>query len=115
MTVKNLVLMKIYITPEEKAHLQELAKRTEVSLSDLGRRLLVGRPVPDQQSKKDLMELLKCNADLARLGNLFKMALDNEEFVITSQNRGQNTDDLIKEIKTTQDQLKSLIADLKAA
>lgn len=115
MTVKNLVLMKIYVTPEEKKELQELAKRTEVSLSDLGRRLLVGRPVPDQQSKKDLIALIKCNADLARLGNLFKMALDNEEFVITSHNRGQNTDDLIKEIKITQDQLKSLIADLKAA
>ena len=98
-----LVPIKAHVSPQKKAELQELAARTNISLSTLIRRLIAGRQPPDLTQQQDSMELVKLRADLARLGNLFKMALDNEEFHITFSNRGRNAQDLMEEISATKD------------
>ena len=114
MAVTNLVLAKIYMDPDQKAELMDLAKRTGIPFSELGRRLLAGRRIPNQESKKDLLKLLECNADLARLGNLLKLALDNEEFEKTQYNKGLNTEELLQDIRMRQNEIKALIREFKA-
>lgn len=74
-------LVKTYLNDREKERLDELAAQLRISRSDLLRRLLMGHRLPDPsdfEAWEAIRHLLRVNADLARLGNLFKLALDEE-------------------------------------
>ena len=64
--------------PEEKEHLALLAQRAHISTSELVRRLATGAKLPDPSRYDAIMAIVRTNADLARLGNLLKMALDDK-------------------------------------
>ena len=70
--------IETYLTLEEKQRLDALTARLRLSRSDLLRRLAMGYRLPegDRDDWRAVRDLLRVNADQARLGNLFKLALD---------------------------------------
>ncbi|MEQ5777113.1 ribbon-helix-helix protein, CopG family [Thalassospira sp. NFXS8] len=105
-TTRNLV--KTYLDDTELARLDRLAGQLRLSRSELLRRLLMNSKLPDQrtfEASQAILDLLKVNADQARLGNLFKLALDEP----LSADLLAKFDQLIVEIEGTQNALKDLV------
>jgi hypothetical protein len=72
----------VSFTPEELVQVDALATQLRLNRSELLRRLVLGHRLPDAQafvSAQAIRDLLKVNADLARLGNLLKLALDDSD------------------------------------
>lgn len=103
---RSLRQVKSYLAAEEKQEVAALAKRAGVSISELVRRLVLGRVLPAPEKHRDTLELVKINADLARLGNLLRMALETKEF---KPPPGFSLGSLFANIRATQDLLKSKI------
>jgi len=97
------------VTPEEKAEVTALAKQARITPSELVRRLVLGQKLPDTNRHLAVIELAKVNGDLARLGNLLRMAIMEEEFELPE---GLDTDALIDTIRHTQSILKAKIKDI---
>ena len=70
-----------------------------VSDTPVIRRVVTGLRLPQPGNAQSVRDLLKVNADLARLGNLFKLALDE----------GTDLEGLVGEVAETQALLKSKI------
>jgi hypothetical protein len=71
----------ISFTDDERAQVDSLAGQLRLSVSELLRRLALGHRLPDPQdfaAAQAIRDLLKINADQARLGNLLKLALDDD-------------------------------------
>ena len=64
----------IRLTREEHARLKLLAKQSNLSASELVRRVVMGYAIADPRDDSLIRGLLKVNADMARLGNLLKRA-----------------------------------------
>ena len=101
--------IKSYITPSEKAEVTALAKQARLTTSELVRRLVLGQKLPDTNRHLAVIELVKVNADLARLGNLLRMALSDDEIDVPE---GLDLEDLFDTIRETQSILKAKIKDL---
>ena len=72
-------VIKTYLNDEEKDRIDQLAHQMRLSRSELLKRLLMNTKLPsasDFAAWQGIRDLLKVNADQARLGNLFKLALD---------------------------------------
>jgi len=108
MPTKNRVLVGGWVTPEEKQEVTALARQVHITTSELVRRLVTGRKLPDASRHKAVIELVKINADLARLGNLMRMAIDDPEFIAAEI----TLEDLFATIRETQDILKAKIKEL---
>ena len=78
MTKRKSVYICAWVTPEEKEEIVVLGKQTRLGTSGLMRRLVLGHKLPDTARYEAVLNLMKINADLARLGNLFKMAMDDD-------------------------------------
>jgi len=65
----------VYIGPEEYNRIQESAQKAKLSLSTFCKRVCTGIPVPGLEHQQAVKDILKANADLARLGGLLKLAL----------------------------------------
>lgn len=68
-------VLHAYLTPDEYDQVKAMADQVGLSISTFVRRVCLGqdvRPVADQEA---IRALLKANADLGRLGGLFKMAI----------------------------------------
>ena len=63
---------------EEMKRVEDLARRVSLTRSALLRRIVTGTTLPAPGNADAVMDLMKVNADLARLGNLLKLALDDE-------------------------------------
>lgn len=110
MPLKNRVLAKFYPTPHDKADLEALAKRTGQSFSELVCRLTSGRqPMAANDKHLIVRDLLRINADLARLGNLMKLILDDESLFLPD---GMDFHGLFDSIRETQILLKSKVREL---
>jgi len=109
MPPKNRVLAGAWLLPEEKNEIVALAKQTHLSVSELIRRLITGQKLPDAQHHEAVLNLMKLNADLARLGNLFKMAIDDEDFRLPEN---WDLESLRNRIRDTQSILKTKIEEL---
>ncbi|WP_339774730.1 ribbon-helix-helix protein, CopG family [uncultured Thalassospira sp.] len=108
-TTRNLV--KTYLDPAELARLDTLTGQLRLSRSELIRRLIVGTRLPnarDFAASEAILDLLKVNADQARLGNLFKLALDEP----LSADLLAKFDQLIVEIEGTQNALKQCVREI---
>ncbi|WP_142850698.1 conjugal transfer protein TraJ [Telmatospirillum sp. J64-1] len=98
--------VKTYLDDKEKQRLEELADQVKLKHSELIRRLIMGYRLPnagDLAAYQGIRDLMKVNADLARLGNLFKLALDEappEELIA-------KLDAIADEIAETQRELKA--------
>ncbi len=105
----NRTLIKAYVLPGEKEAIFALAKQTHLSVSELIRRLVTGQKLPDAQHHEAILNLMKVNADLARLGNLFKMAIDDEDLRLPENG---DLESLRNRIRDTQSILKTKIEEL---
>lgn len=110
MAATNRKLVKSYFDPAEKTELQRLVKQTGHSESEILRRIFAGRrPLQSTEGHQAVRDLLKINADLARLGNLLKLALDDSDFEPPA---GVDLPGLFQDIREAQLQLKAKIAEL---
>jgi hypothetical protein len=98
--VSRKIPTKFYTTPGEKAALKKLALKYGLSLSDFIRRAMIDLKIPDPSSHKMIEELYRINADIARLGNLLKLGID--EGILSEE----KASDLLREIRATQGILK---------
>ncbi len=100
--------IKSHVTHQERAVLLERSRRMNMSMSDYMRRILINFKLPkaviDAQVVRDL---LRINADLARLGNLLKLTLDE------GKGDQEKINGLITNAHQTQAQLKKKILEIK--
>ena len=69
----------VTLSAAERRRLDELTAQLRLGRSELVRRLIGNVRLPDASAfaaAEGIRDLLKVNADLARLGNLFRMAID---------------------------------------
>ena len=73
--------IKGHVTPDEYDRLKADAERFNFTMSDYVRRIMTAFKIPQSiVDARAITDLFKVSADLARLGNLFKMALNDEDF-----------------------------------
>lgn len=105
-------IIKTYLNDEEKKRIDQLAHQMRLSRSELLKRLLMNTKLPsarDFAAWQGIRDLLKVNADQARLGNLFKLALDEP----LSADLLKKFDDLVRDIEGTQAELKAAIGEIR--
>lgn len=109
--MKSIRKFRIYahVTEEEGAEITALARQARITVSELVRRLVTGKKLPDSARHEAVYQLGKINADLARLGNLIRMAIDDPEF---TPPEGVDLEDLFGRIRSTQSTLKAKIEEL---
>lgn len=78
-TRKGNTPINVWVTPEEKAQIEELAEQTGHSMSSLLRTLGIGHMPPSILDSQMICQLAKINGDQGRLGGLLKMWLTNDE------------------------------------
>lgn len=95
----DLVLVKSYWQPEEKTAGIAKAEQLGLSLSEFVRRTATGARLPNVGHAEAIRDLMKINADLARLGNLLKLAIDEDQpmAVLTLADQIKSTQDLLKQ------------------
>ena len=101
--------VKVSFTDEEKARVQALADQVKLSVSELLRRLVLGHQLPDAQdfvSAQAIRDLLKINADQARLGNLLKLLIDEAD--------GNLQPAMLEQIRNLLEAIYAVQADLRA-
>ncbi|PKR56572.1 MULTISPECIES: plasmid mobilization protein [Thalassospira] len=98
----------VTLPESESDRLEKLAKQLRLTQSEVLRRLLMNSPLPDQrdfEASQGILDLLSVNADLARLGNLLKLVMDEP----LSSDLLRKYDELANQIKSTQDELKDTV------
>lgn len=103
-------VLKTYLTPEEYEKIIESADRTGLSLSTFAKRVCLGQPVPSLENKRARRELLRINADLGRLGGLFKLCLSEKDRPLVALH--QEVRRVLWEIEARQRELKAAIASI---
>lgn len=98
--------LRSWVTPEEKQEVVALAKQAHLTTSELVRRLVTGRQLPETKRHEEVLMLLEVNADLARLGNLLRMAVMEEDF---EPPQGVDLEKLFEDLRGTQEILKRKI------
>jgi len=100
-------VLKTYLTPEEYKIIQEHADRAGLSLSTFAKRVCLGQPTPSLEKQHLRRDLLKINADLGRLGGLFKLCLSEKDTPI--QALQMEVRRVLREIEARQRELKAAI------
>lgn len=103
----NRIAMKTYVTAGEYKSIIDAAERHALSVSAYTRRVCLGQPLPACDHQQMRRELARINADLGRLGGLFKLWLgdkDRQSPELTSQVRR-----LLREIEARQRELKAAV------
>ena len=100
-------LLKSYVSQEEKLVAINLATCANISVSEVMRQLLVHGETPDPQDRETVVTLSRANADLARLGNLLKMGMDEE----TLDRAG--ADSLLRQIRSGQNEIRRLVREIQ--
>ena len=103
---RRTVPLRSWVTPEEKQEVVALAEQAHLTTSELVRRLVTGRQLPSNQNHEQVLDLLQVNADLARLGNLVRMAVMEEDF---EPPQGVDLEKLFEDLRGTQEILKRKI------
>ncbi len=99
--------VKSHLTPKEYQDVKAWAWRVGLTVSDYIRHVIVNHKLPKGAiNARSIGELYKVNADLARLGNLLKMAMNDDE------NDDKPVEELQMRIEETRQQLKSKIEEL---
>lgn len=78
---KRTSTIKAHVTRDEYDRLKADSTRFNFTMSDYVRRIMTEFKIPQSViNARAIVGLFKVSADLARLGNLFKMALNDEDF-----------------------------------
>ena len=104
---KRTLPLLVYFNKKERDKFLDRAKNFGMYQSEFLRFLALDMPLPNVEKLSAIDDLLKINADLARLGNLFKLAID-EEFEIPEEFK--NIAENIRKIQVT---LKEIAENLK--
>lgn len=99
--------MKVYLSPEEYRQVIDQAERHGLTVSAFARRVCLGQPLPARDHQQTRRELVRINADLGRLGGLFKLWLGDERRAapeLMSQVRR-----LLREIEARQRELRAAV------
>ncbi len=72
---KREITLKSYVTEKEYCQIKLIAKQTGFSVSEYIRRILTGQKIESRLDQEAFLSALKVNADLGRLGGLFKYYL----------------------------------------
>ena len=97
------VRIEAYVSAAERQLLTALASQLHISLSELIRRSVLGARLPDPSRHEAVRELVRTNADLARLGNLLKLGIDEEALDPVTAT------ELLTEIRTRQAEVKAAL------
>lgn len=109
---KRTATIKVHVTPDEYARLKSDAGRFNFTMSDYVRRVMTEFKIPQSVvDARAILDLFRISADLARLGNLFKMALDDEDFQGSGVSQS-SVQELIKDINGTRQCLHEKITGL---
>ena len=95
----------VYMPPAEAEKVGMAAKRLGISRSEYMRRAVTGVRLPPPGNAQSVRDLVTVNADLERLGNLVKLAMDGGTDL--------GFEGLARQITETQTLLKSKIRGLK--
>ena len=103
-------IIKVYVKPEEKAHIAANARACRLSMSAYARTLALGAKPTSTLDLTHLNKVLKVSADLGRLGGLLKMTLTNDERLdeIGRQMGRTTIDNTLVDIRATQANLLEL-------
>ena len=103
--------IKVWVTTAEKAAIAEKAAAHSMSISRYLRALGLALPIQSTVDQRAVLDLLKINADLGRLGGLIKMWLtSNENFESASaQVMQRKLDRTLKEISALQKKMRERI------
>ncbi|MEZ6853082.1 plasmid mobilization protein [Halodesulfovibrio aestuarii] len=101
------VCMKSYITESERDRIAALAEQCGLSVSEFIRRVALGQEINSKIDKEAFLDLLRVNADLGRLGGLFKLALTENARKVTSHREMRR---ILHEIEDRQEELRQLIS-----
>ena len=95
------------LTEEEYNLISEKAKNTGLSNSKYIRNLAMNYPMKSVVDQRALSELVKCKADLGRLGGLFKLWLESENgtWGDLGDRRYENISDLVDDLITKENEL----------
>ncbi len=104
---KRKVCMKSYMTESERDRIAALAEQCGLSVSEFMRRVVLGQEVNSKVDKEAFLNLLKVNADLGRLGGLFKLALTDGVNKIASHKEVRR---ILHQIEDRQEELRQLIS-----
>ncbi|OXY82726.1 conjugal transfer transcriptional regulator TraJ [Oceanimonas doudoroffii] len=106
-TRKSCTPIKVYCLPEERAVIEENARRAGLSASTYLREVGQGYQIQGVTDAEQVRELVRVNGDLGRLGGLLKLWLMNDAKVAAF---GPNTIlALLQRIETNQDRMSHLM------
>lgn len=80
---KNII--KLYVSDIEMQVIMQNAKKASLSLSTFGKKVCLGYEINSKIDSQAVLDLIKVNADLGRLGGLLKLWLttpDKNEFEV---------------------------------
>ncbi|MBI4805302.1 MAG: pirin [Desulfovibrio sp.] len=97
-----------YVNTEEHAIISANAERAGLSRSTYIKRVCLGQPTPSLEKQHARRDLLKVNADLGRLGGLFKLCLTDN--AASTQALHSEVRHMLKQIEARQRELKAAIA-----
>ena len=100
------IRMESYVTVDERDHIKALAGQLNISMSEVIRRLVIGAQLPDAGRYQAVRDMVRVNADLARLGNLLKLGIDEESLDPSAAM------DLLGNIRTRQAQIAAILEDM---
>lgn len=100
------IRMESYVTVDERDHIKALAGQLNISMSEVIRRLAIGAQLPDAGRYQAVRDMVRVNADLARLGNLLKLGIDEESLDPSTAM------DLLGNIRTRQAQIAAILEDM---
>lgn len=106
--------IKVSYDTDELAHLDAQCKQVRLSRSEFLRRISLGQHLPDAADFAGMAaigDLLSVNANMARVGNLLKLTVDEADgqFGVPTIAR---IEDLLKEIRDTQAAILGKVEDL---
>lgn len=97
-----------YVNTEEHAIISTNAERAGLSRSTYIKRVCLGQPTPSLEKQHARRDLLKLNADLGRLGGLFKLCLSEKDTSIQALHIEVRR--VLREIEARQRELKAALA-----
>lgn len=107
MPTKKLTLW-CYVDNEEHALISASAEQAGLSRSTYIKRICLGQPTPSLEKQKLRRELFKLNADLGRLGGLFKLCLSEKDGPFVALH--QEVRRMLREIETRQQEVKAAVS-----
>ncbi|WP_034603084.1 plasmid mobilization protein [Maridesulfovibrio frigidus] len=95
----NKKVIKAYVSEEEHMKVSATAKQCSLSISAFAKAVCLGHEIKSREDQQARRELLKINADLARLGGLLKM------WILDDDKHRLDVEKLLEELRLRQKEL----------